>query len=122
MERSLSIDVDNDKGRELRIPANFVIDGYNVKNVFYVLYPTSSCEVTFHANLKCAGEKRYIETEKFTKKIYIPLYKEEGGNFDSVRGFIEKYDIDKYYYNSNPIIQKEINYIPMEDIEGRYVQ
>lgn len=114
VERSLSIDVDKDKGRELRVPANFIIDEYNVKNVFYVLYPTSSCELTFHAKLKCAGEKRYIETEKFTQKIYVPLYKEEGGFFDSVREFIKKYDIDTYYYNSNPIIQKEIDYVPMQ--------
>ena len=120
VERSLSIDVDNDKGRELKIPANFVIEGNYLKNVLYALYPTSSCEVTFHAILKCAGKKCEIETEKFTHKIYVPLYKEDGGDFTSVREFIEEYNIDTYYYNSNPIIQKAINYVPMEKTEEYY--
>lgn len=117
VERALTIDVDYDEGKELKIPANFVIGENNLKNVLYALYPTSSCEITFHAIFKCAGEKKEIETEKFTQEIYVPLYKEDGGIFDSVREFIKKYNIDTYYYDSNPIIQKEIDYVPMQSME-----
>lgn len=118
VERSLIIDVDADKGKEMKLPANFTIGQKSEKCILYTLYFTSSCEVTFHAKVRCAGEKDEIETEKFTQEIYVPLYKEEDEFLPSVRKFIEKYEIDTYYYNSNPIIQKEINYDPMENIEG----
>ena len=45
----------------------------------------------------------------------MPLYKEEYGFFESVRNFIEEYNIDTYYYNSNAFIQKEIDYVPAID-------
>lgn len=115
IERDLLIDTDTDKGRILNIPANFLIEGNDWKNVRYFLYPTSSCELTFHAKLKCAGRKKEMETEKFTQKIYVPIYKEEDGFFYTMREFIEKYDIDTYYYNSNFNIQKEIIYTPTEN-------
>lgn len=115
VERNLIIDVENDKGRELRIPANFVVEDNYLKCILYALYPNASCELTFHAKIRCAGDSKYIETEKFTQRIYVPLYKEEGGFFSSIREFIKKYNIDIYYYNSNPIMQKEITYVPMQE-------
>lgn len=115
VQRSLLINVDGDKGYELNVPANFKVDGNDWKNIFYALYPTSSCRLTFHAKLKTANKKKEIETEKFIQDIYVPLYKEEGGFFESIREFVARYDIDTYYYNSNIFIQKEIDYVPVID-------
>lgn len=36
----------------------------------------------------------------------------------SLRRFIDKYNIEIYYYNSNPIAQKEIEYVPVPNFEG----
>ncbi len=35
----------------------------------------------------------------------------------SLRRFIDKYNIEIYYYNSNPIAQKEIEYVPVPNLE-----
>lgn len=115
IERSLVVDVNTVKGKKINLPANIIIDENSCKNILYTLYPTSSCEITFHAKIKCAGEKKEIVTEKFVQKIFVPLYKEEYGFFESVRNFIEEYNIDTYYYNSNAFIQKEIDYVPAID-------
>lgn len=112
IERSLSIDSDTDSGEEINVPAGFMIEGENWKNIIYAIYPTSSCDLTFHAKVKCAGSKKEIETDVYKQKIYVPLYKDEDNLFISVRKFIEDYSIDTYYYNSNPIIQKDIDYVP----------
>lgn len=113
IERSLIVDVDNIEGKKLYVPANIIIEENSCENILYTLYPTSSCEITFHAKIKCAGEKKEIVTEKFVQKIFVPLYKEENGFFESVRKFIEDYNIDTYYYNSNSFMQKEIDYVPV---------
>lgn len=112
IERTLIIDVDNDKGKELNVPAYFMVEGNSWKNILYILYPTMSCDLTFHAKYKCAGEEKSIETEKFKQKIYIPLYTDDDF-YMSLRRFIDKYNIETYYYNSNPIAQKEIEYVPV---------
>lgn len=108
-----SVIIEDNIGSIYNIPANFIVGENNLKNVLYSIYPISSCELTFHAKFKCAGEDKEIETEQFVQKIYVPLYKEEYGFFYTVREFIEKYNIDSYYYNSNPVIQKEIIYSPI---------
>lgn len=122
VQRSVLINVDSDKGFELNVPANFKVDGNDWKNIFYALYPTSSCRLTFHAKLKTANKKKEIETEKFTQDIYVPLYKDEGGFFGSIREFVARYDIDTYYYNSNTFIQKEIDYVPVIDNQKEQIE
>lgn len=122
VQRSLIINVDNDKETELNILANFRVDGNDWKNIFYALFPTSSCKLTFHAKLRCANKKKEIETEKFIQDIYVPLYKEDGGFFWSIREFVTRYDIDTYYYNSNAFMQKEIDYVPAIDNQESQVE
>lgn len=110
VERSLPIKVDEYEGKKLNIPANFMIEGNSWKNILYALYPDSSCELEFHAEIKCAGQKDVIKTEVFRQKIYVPLYKEEEWFFVSIREFIKEYNIETYYYNSNIPAQKAIDY------------
>lgn len=112
IERTLIIDVANDKGKELNVPAYFMVEGNSWENILYMLYPTMSCDLMFHAKYKCAGEEKSIETEKFRQKIYIPLYTDDDF-YMSLRNFINKYNIETYYYNSNPTAQKEIEYVPV---------
>lgn len=106
----LPIKVDEYEGKKLNIPANFMIEGKSWKNILYALYPDSSCELEFHAEIKCAGQKDTIKSEVFRQKIYVPLYKEEEYFFVSIRDFITKYNIDTYYYGSNMQAQKAFDY------------
>lgn len=94
----------------INIPSNIPIKENETINILYNIFPTSSCNLSFHASIKCAGEDEYIESNRKEHKIYVPLYKTDYYAWDSIRNFIKKYNIENYYYNSNPIIQEEIDY------------
>lgn len=109
-ERSLQVKMDEDKGQKLYLPANYMIESENLKNILFSLYPDKSCELEFHAEIKCAGQKETVETERFTQEIYVPLYKEEDYFFFTLREFLSEYAEDSYFYNSNKLAQKKFEY------------
>ena len=98
-------------GEKINVPSNILINGSDTVGILYNIFPTSSCSLTFHASIKCAGENKYINSNIKQQKIYVPLYKTDYWTWNSVRNFVEKYNIENYYYQSNPTIQKEIEYI-----------
>lgn len=110
VESCVMIDTKEDIGKEKNVPVSFAVDAGEWKNVAYILCPSQSCEITVHAKIKCADSSKDIESERFTQEFYVPLYKTEDGFFFSVREFIKDNNIETYYYDSNPYIQKEIEY------------
>lgn len=105
------VNVKEDKGKKINIPTSFSIDGENIQSILYTLYPTSSCVLKFHIDLKDT-HNNYIQSNVFEQEVYVPLYEDEDLSWDKLIDFIKKYEIETYYYNSNPIIQKEIDYSP----------
>lgn len=112
VHRTVLVDTENDMGKELKLPGSFKMESENVQNVLYTILPTSSCVLTFHVNVKCAGESKKLTSQQYIQRVFVPLYREQGRFWYDVRNFLEKYEMDIYEYNSNPILQKEIAYRP----------
>lgn len=117
IEKSTIVNVEEDEGKKINIPTNFSIGGENIQSILYTLYPTSSCVLKFHIDFKDTNNK-HIKSDIFEQEVYVPLYEEEDLFWYKLRDFIEKYEIDTYYYNSNPTIQKEIDYSPSNKDTG----
>ena len=109
--KSAIVNVREDKGKKVNIPTNFSIDGENIQSILYTLYPTSSCVLKFHIDLKDT-HNNHIKSNVFEQEVYVPLYEDEDLSWNKLIDFIKKYKIETYYYHSNPIIQKEIDYSP----------
>lgn len=111
IEKFLLVDVEEDNGKSINIPTNFFINEEGMQSISYVIYPTSSCLMKFHIDMKDTNNK-HIKSDTFEQEVFVPLYEDNGLFWFKLRDFIQKYEIDTYYYNSNPSIQKEIDYSP----------
>lgn len=111
IEKSTIIDVEEDQGKIINIPTNFLIDEESMKSLSYTVYPTSSCIMKFHIDIKDTNNN-HIKSNIYNQEVYVPLYEEDYLLWDRLKYFVKKYEIDTYYYNSNPTIQKEIGYSP----------
>lgn len=109
-KRNVLVKTDEDEGKKLYLPANYMVEGNSWKNILFSLYPDTSCVLEFHAEIKCAGQKDTIKTEQFSQEIYVPLYKEEDYFFTTLRSFLSSYENDVYYYNSDMAAQEMFEY------------
>lgn len=109
-KRHVQVKTDEDEGKKLYLPANYMIEGNSWKNILFSLYPDTSCVLEFHAEIKCVGQKEVIETERFSQEIYVPLYKEEDYFFFTLRSFLSGYEKNVYYYNSDMMAQEMFEY------------
>ncbi len=109
-KRNVLVKTDEDEGKKLYLPANYMVEGNSWKNILFSLYPDTSCMLEFHAEIKCAGQKDTIKTEQFSQEIYVPLYKEEDYFFTTLRSFLSSYENDVYYYNSDMAAQEMFEY------------
>lgn len=114
VQRYVVVDVENilseKKSNLINVVTQTYIEPQSVFNVEYNIFPTESCVLTFHSEIQYTGSDTTIISDQHTQEIYVPLYKTDDLFWYTVRKFIEKYEITDYFYNSNPVIQKEIDY------------
>lgn len=97
--------------KEVSIPTEFYIGANSDKNIQISILPNMSCNISFYAVFSAAGENE-IKTELFEHEIIVPVYENNGNLYINLINCVKKKHIRHYLFNSDTLIQKEIEYNP----------
>lgn len=113
IKRNAIIDPYKNTPYDISLHTEFEIESHDTEFLQTYIFTEKTCEPTFHLEIKNAG-KDYIQTKPITQKIFIPLY-DDSLHLYNIKMWIDKYNIENYCYNEDPILQQEIEYNPKGD-------
>ncbi len=114
----LSINPESSYPMQMELPVEFGIDANKDMLIQIFLYAKSSCLIQYHFKLIPAG-KRAINSKKQKVKLFVPVYCTDGGLFTRLRKWVNENQIAHYFFNEQPVIQKEIVYMVPKSLEEK---